>query len=666
MERKQRRRWSVFLSITYGWICADKEINITKVKGANMRHSFHFLFILAIVNYPVIINAQIERIPFHNNNAFNPELIIPFSQAQGYFEIVKERTDTMDFDSTLAQRLQQAIVKSKTEGGFYGVSAALMLPGKGMWKGATGISSDTPLVSLTPEMAFNITSNTKTFTATMIMKLVEQGKLSLDDSIQKYLPPINHVPGNITIRQLLNHTSGLFDFINDNFSLYYDSVYIKNPSRRWTPLEALQTFLGPPKHLPGEKYRYTNTGLIIAGMIIEKAANMKVSEFLRSHILDSLQLASTFFTPDDSITIPVAYGWTKFFSNSEPFQYMGKINNTAQMSSLFTAGAIYSTLEDFTRWTNNFYTGQVLKPSSMEEVFTLIPTNSSLPEFNIFHLRYDSVGLGVRPWYFYNDIKLWGHNGFWRGYSSNSLYIPETGATITAFVNTTTNYYSVLRALNDLLTAYFRTYKPSLSVNTQDMEIKANNGQQYWDTTFVIKNIGGAMDSVFITAKPSTTEPDSTYTIFPSAFALQPNDSQIVTFRINTAKWPTRRNHVGRIHIDSKLAYDVRHWEKQFVVVYTLDVDDKNAIPREYSLSQNYPNPFNPSTLIRFTLQGSGFTSLIVYDLLGREVATLVNEQKDAGSYEVMFDGQHISSGMYFYQLRSGEFAQTRKLVLQK
>ncbi|HSP88659.1 MAG TPA: T9SS type A sorting domain-containing protein, partial [Ignavibacteriaceae bacterium] len=85
-----------------------------------------------------------------------------------------------------------------------------------------------------------------------------------------------------------------------------------------------------------------------------------------------------------------------------------------------------------------------------------------------------------------------------------------------------------------------------------------------------------------------------------------------------------------------------------------------------YSLSQNFPNPFNPTTNIEFHIPGSGFVSLKVYDVLGREIATLVNEEKPAGSYEVEFNATSLSSGIYFYELKAGNFIQTRKMILIK
>jgi DNA-binding beta-propeller fold protein YncE len=87
-------------------------------------------------------------------------------------------------------------------------------------------------------------------------------------------------------------------------------------------------------------------------------------------------------------------------------------------------------------------------------------------------------------------------------------------------------------------------------------------------------------------------------------------------------------------------------------------------VPQEFFVSQNYPNPFNPNTKISWQSPVSGWQSLKVYDVLGNEVATLVNEEKPAGSYEVDFNASHLSSGVYYYQVRAGEFVQTKKMIL--
>ncbi|MEO8232381.1 MAG: T9SS type A sorting domain-containing protein, partial [Ignavibacteriota bacterium] len=88
--------------------------------------------------------------------------------------------------------------------------------------------------------------------------------------------------------------------------------------------------------------------------------------------------------------------------------------------------------------------------------------------------------------------------------------------------------------------------------------------------------------------------------------------------------------------------------------------------PLEYSLEQNYPNPFNPTTTISYSIPSDNFVTIKLYDVLGNEVITLVNEQKQAGRYEMLFNASNIATGVYYYQINSGTFAQTRKLMLLK
>ncbi len=91
-----------------------------------------------------------------------------------------------------------------------------------------------------------------------------------------------------------------------------------------------------------------------------------------------------------------------------------------------------------------------------------------------------------------------------------------------------------------------------------------------------------------------------------------------------------------------------------------------SEIPKSFSLSQNYPNPFNPTSNIKFDVQKTSFTVMKVYDIIGREVATLVNQQLQPGTYEVSFDGTNLPSGIYFYRLESGSFVETKKMSLVK
>jgi len=106
--------------------------------------------------------------------------------------------------------------------------------------------------------------------------------------------------------------------------------------------------------------------------------------------------------------------------------------------------------------------------------------------------------------------------------------------------------------------------------------------------------------------------------------------------------------------------------KQEVLDILTTDVEDENSSVKEFSLEQNYPNPFNPSTVISYQLPVSSDVTLKVYDVLGNEVATLVNEEKPAGSYEVEFPAEGLTSGIYFYKFQAGSFVETKKMILMK
>jgi len=102
------------------------------------------------------------------------------------------------------------------------------------------------------------------------------------------------------------------------------------------------------------------------------------------------------------------------------------------------------------------------------------------------------------------------------------------------------------------------------------------------------------------------------------------------------------------------------------IVENPVGVPVDELIADKFELQQNYPNPFNPTTSISFSIPSSAFTSLKVYDIIGNEVATLVNEEKTAGNYEVRFNASSLTSGTYFYKLSAGSFTEVKKMILLK
>ena len=115
-------------------------------------------------------------------------------------------------------------------------------------------------------------------------------------------------------------------------------------------------------------------------------------------------------------------------------------------------------------------------------------------------------------------------------------------------------------------------------------------------------------------------------------------------------------------------------WTKHFLrssIIVNIPISGEKLLPKDYDLSQNYPNPFNPTTTIQYSIPKQSNVKLIIYDALGREVALLVNEEKEAGSYKVEFESvrlrrssQQLASGIYFYQIRAAAFVETKKMLL--
>ena len=139
-------------------------------------------------------------------------------------------------------------------------------------------------------------------------------------------------------------------------------------------------------------------------------------------------------------------------------------------------------------------------------------------------------------------------------------------------------------------------------------------------------------------------------------------------FFVNSQSEPDY-NGIRKVVEDEFLSIYSQHFSTigfGFKVDDPTNVNNLNVTPNEYGLAQNYPNPFNPTTTINYTLPSAGFTKLSVYNTIGEEVQTLVNENQSAGTYNLNFNASDLPSGLYFYSLTSGNFTQTNKMILMK
>ncbi len=173
--------------------------------------------------------------------------------------------------------------------------------------------------------------------------------------------------------------------------------------------------------------------------------------------------------------------------------------------------------------------------------------------------------------------------------------------------------------------------------------------------SFYICNTGAAMLTI-----DSVKTATALFAITPASATINPSDS--AKFYISFS--PVTADEVK----DTALFYNNSDGSPQIIALDgngTLTaVKTHSDMPREFSLSQNYPNPFNPTTRLRFTIARAGFVTLKVYDMLGREIATLVNEQKSSGTYDAQFNGSTLPSGVYYCRLESGSLVSTKRMVL--
>jgi hypothetical protein len=199
-----------------------------------------------------------------------------------------------------------------------------------------------------------------------------------------------------------------------------------------------------------------------------------------------------------------------------------------------------------------------------------------------------------------------------------------------------------------------------------------------YKSTMPLKNIVSVTDQLKITSQiPASL--DTVHINVPCKFqvtASDPNgDALTYTWKINgvidssiasnsltyTFKKLASTTTVSVVVTNYLGSSDSTQWK--FVITSVLDAP---GLPKEFALSQNYPNPFNPTTSISYSIPKSAFVTIKVYDLLGREVTTLVNENKPVGNYNVEFNAGKLVSGVYFYRMKAGDFVQTKKLILLK
>jgi CubicO group peptidase (beta-lactamase class C family) len=296
---------------------------------------------------------------------------------------------------------------------------------------------------LTAADRFRMGSNTKTMVATVVMQLVAEHRLALTDSVDTRLPGLVPDGQNITLRMLFNHTSGLFNYLNDPAVL---KAFTGQDTRVWTPEEVLATAVDhPPLFAPGTQYFYSNTNYLLLGMIAEKVTGESLADLVQQRIAKPLHLRNTYLvTGADHRNNPtLAHGYepdadriaallppgtppgTAFAGPSRPHGHVDTTN--VNLSTEWAAGAMVSTTQDWARFHTALMSGRLLPPAELQQMKTTVSEGSDTP-----NRRY---GLGleqvVTP-----CGTVWGHDGQVPGYSSEA-YTDSTGRrTVSVFTAT--------------------------------------------------------------------------------------------------------------------------------------------------------------------------------------------------------------------------------------
>ena len=308
-------------------------------------------------------------------------------------------------------QLDSALLRARVAVGAPAASATVMACGRVVWAGASGVYAQGSQRPVTPQTRFVLASSTKTVTATMIMRQVQAGKLSLSTPLARFYPQLPNAK-RITLRMLLNMTSGLADY----FSNSRISFLINNrPRHHWTRPQVISA-IGRPQFAPGARYLYTNTNYVVLGGILTKVTGRSVeSNFQRSVARPAGMRLSTFnYQPARSSWIPHPYqtndngslidNWTPGLGISA--DYWGPV---------WTDGGLASTATDLARFAQALFSGRLVSPRTLAQM-----TNTGPNDY----------GLGIFDQHF--DGHRWlGHDGDYGGFESENWTDSARGVTVT-------------------------------------------------------------------------------------------------------------------------------------------------------------------------------------------------------------------------------------------
>jgi D-alanyl-D-alanine carboxypeptidase len=264
-----------------------------------------------------------------------------------------------------------SIVKSLVRDGAPGALVALRTS-KGVRRAASGLSSRDPRVSLRATARFRIASVTKPFVATVVLELVGEGKLSLDDPLERWLPGLVPNGRDITIRELLNHTSGIYNYTDDPS---FEQAEREHPTRIWSPRELVAVATShPPLFAPGTGWAYANTNYVILGLVVEAVTGTPLEQQLRARLFDPLALGSTSYLPAVDTSGGLAHGFIGSWSiPGIPSGTLIDVTTALNGSWYWGAAAIVSNGDDVTKFFAWLLRGRILRADLLAQMKTVAP-----------------------------------------------------------------------------------------------------------------------------------------------------------------------------------------------------------------------------------------------------------------------------------------------------
>ena len=310
---------------------------------------------------------------------------------------------------TFGETLQVALETSFADENRIGGTVAGVLTSSCRWVGATGESE--PGVPLTPSSVMRVGSVTKTYVAASLLALASQGVLSLDDTL------INHIATglpneeSITIRQLLNHTAGVYNYTNN---IAYMTQLLQNPTTPVSPQDMIDVAIAQGADFaPGTDWNYSNTGYIILGLVLEAVSGKTAGIHIRTQILEPNMLSRTFLDGEEVLPESLAIGW-------EADQ---DVTHAIHPSAPWTAGSMVAEVGDLIEWARALYAGEAIDQAARNEMFTFTSESQS------------SYGLGVSTAMVPDVGTIVGHGGGIPGFLTAMFYVQDVDVAVAVIVN---------------------------------------------------------------------------------------------------------------------------------------------------------------------------------------------------------------------------------------